>query len=134
MGKIKSARSGEYVITCNEEGSIKVYKDFDNDKGALREIAASINFTYDPEWTTRQFGKNLIEKITGEHVATKDAACAESGEYAIYKEESGTIQVYKNYDNTKGALREISAKIGFKYDTEWTTRQFGNKLIAELNK
>lgn len=133
MAKIKNARSGEYMISCSAEGAIKVAKDYDNDKGALREVAESIGFEYDTNWNTRQFGKNLIEKITGEHVGTNDEASAESGEYVIFKEASGTIQVYKDYDNVKGALREISEKIGFEYDSKWTTRQFGSKLITHLN-
>lgn len=133
MGKIKTARSGDYMISKNEEGAIKVAKDYDNDKAALREVASEIGFQYDPTWTTRQFGVKLIEHIIGEHVPTKEAACAESGEYLIFKEESGSIQVFKDYENVKGALREIADKIGFKYDNAWTTRQFGSKLIDSLN-
>ena len=133
MGKIKNARSGEYVISCNAEGSIKVSKEYENTKGALREIAEQIGFEYDPNWTTRQFGIKLIEKITGDHVVTKDYESAECGEYVIFKEESGSIQVFKDYDNVKGALREIAEGIGFEYDGAWTTRQFGAKLIENLN-
>ena len=59
---------------------------------------------------------------------------ARSGEYVIFQTEEGSIQVYRDYDNVKGALREISEKIGFEYDPTWTTRQFGSKLIDELNK
>ena len=52
----------------------------------------------------------------------------------IFQTEEGSIQVYRDYDNVKEALREISEKIGFEYDPAWTTRQFGSKLIDELNK
>lgn len=133
MAKIKNARTGEYMISCNAEGAIKVAKDYNNDKGGLREIAEKIGFAYDPAWNTQQFGKKLIEEITGEHVKTNEDASAESGEYVIFKEASGSIQVFKDYDNVKGALREIAAQIGFEYDSAWTTRQFGSKLIDHIN-
>ena len=32
MAKIKNARSGEYMISQNAEGAIKVAKDYENDK------------------------------------------------------------------------------------------------------
>ena len=59
MAKVKNARSGEYIISCNAEGAIKVAKDYDNDKGALREVAEASGFKYDEGWNTRQFGKNI---------------------------------------------------------------------------
>ena len=37
-------------------------------------------------------------------------------------------------DNTKKALREIAELVGFEYDNEWTTRQFGSKLIDFLEE
>lgn len=133
MAQIKTAQSGEYVITRNEDGAIKVAKTYDNVKGALREISKQIGFEYDENWNTQQFGKNLIKSITGEHVGTDDEASAESGEYVICKASTGSIQVYKNYDNVKGALREIAESIGFEYNPDWNTRQFGSKLIDEIN-
>lgn len=63
MGKIKNAQVGEYMISCNEDGSIKVFKDYDNVKGALREISEQIGFEYDSTWTTRQWGNKLIDMI-----------------------------------------------------------------------
>ena len=56
-----------------------------------------------------------------------------SGEYMIGVLESGGIEVYRVYDNVKGALREAAEKEGFEYDPEWNTRQFGSKLIDFLN-
>ncbi|MCR4812906.1 MAG: leucine-rich repeat domain-containing protein [Bacteroidales bacterium] len=38
------------------------------------------------------------------------------------------------FDNTKGALREISAEVGFEYDPNWNTQQFGSKLVDFINK
>ena len=134
MAKIKNARSGEYMISQNAEGAIKVAKDYENDKAALREIAEKIGFEADPAWNTSQFGRKLIESINGDAAKTKEYTYAESGEYVIFQTEEGSIQVYRDYDNVKGALREIAESIGFEYDKAWTTRQLGSKLIDELNK
>lgn len=59
----KSATIGEYVIQQQEDGKIVAYKFYDNVKGALREISEEIDFDYDPEWTTRQFGSKIIDYI-----------------------------------------------------------------------
>ena len=48
--------------------------------------------------------------------------------------DNGSIEVYRIYDNVKGALREIAEKEGFEYDSNWTTRQIGSKLIDFLNE
>ena len=56
-----------------------------------------------------------------------------NGEYMLGVLDNGSIEVYRVYDNVKGALREIAEKEGFEYDPEWNTRQFGNKLIDFLN-
>ncbi|MEE1121812.1 MAG: hypothetical protein UHT92_09065 [Prevotella sp.] len=56
-----------------------------------------------------------------------------TGEYVVTVLESGSIEVYRIYDNVKGALREISEKEGFEYDPKWNTRQFGSKLVDFLN-
>ena len=48
-------------------------------------------------------------------------------------QESGSIEVYRVYDNVKGALREVAEKEGFEYDPDWTTRQLGSKLIDFIN-
>ncbi|MCR5424676.1 MAG: hypothetical protein K6E93_07985 [Bacteroidales bacterium] len=56
------------------------------------------------------------------------------GEYVIRVLGSGSIEAYRVYENVKAALREISGKVGFTVDPEWTTRQLGNKLIDFINK
>ncbi|MBR4802355.1 MAG: hypothetical protein IK041_06055 [Bacteroidales bacterium] len=53
--------------------------------------------------------------------------------FVIEKEESGSIRVFKTYDNTKDALRTIAKEAGFDYDEKWNTRTFGAKLIDFLN-
>ena len=132
MAKEKFARSGEYVIHQTEEGSIITSKIYDNVKGALREVSEKIGFTFDPAWTTRQFGSKLLDELGCRE--TETGKTARSGEYVINKNKDGAIQIYRYYDNVKGALREIAESIGFEYDKAWTTRQFGSKLIDALNK
>ena len=127
MADIKSAISGEYVIAADEKKSITVYRIFDNAKGAMREVAEANNFEYDEKWTTRQFGKKLCQQFG-------DGNKCQVGVYFINILESGSVEIYRTYDNTKAALREIAGKIGFTYDEGWTTQQFGAKLINELNK
>ena len=123
----KSAISGEYIITQEESGTIRVCKIFDNVLGSLREVAATVGFEIDPKWNTRQTGSNLIK-------AYGEGKMAEIGEYTVVKRENGAIETYRVYDNTIGALREIAESIGFEFDPDWTTRQFGSKLINEINK
>lgn len=66
MAKVKNARFGEHNISQNTEGSIQVYRDYDNVKGTLCEIAESIRFEYENAWTTRQFGSKLIDELNKE--------------------------------------------------------------------
>jgi len=127
MAKEKFAHSGSYIIYQDENGKIFVWKDFDNTKEALREAANLKGIEYDPGWTTRQFGHKLIQML---RPGLDYASC---GEYFIREKADGSIFVSKWYDNVKGALREISESIGFEFDNDWTTRQFGSKLIDKLN-
>ncbi len=122
----KSAISGEYIVTVEDSGTVRVCKIHDNVKGALRECAEAQGFEYDTNWTTRQFGAKLIKEYG-------DGNMAEIGEYNVVKRDSGAIETYRTYANTKDALREISGNIGFSFDPEWTTRQFGKKLVDFIN-
>lgn len=122
----KSAISGEYIITQEDSGTIRVCKIYDNVKGSLRECAEAQNFEYDPTWTTRQFGAKLVKEFG-------DGKMAEIGEYTIVKRDSGTIESYRTYANTLGALREIAANIGFEINENSNTRQNGSKLIDFIN-
>ncbi len=122
----KSAISGEYIITVEDSGSIRVLKIYDNVKGSLRECAEAKGFAYDIDWTTRQFGSKLIKEFGEDNEAT-------IGEYTIVKRDNGSIETYRTYENTKGALREIAEATGFTFEPEWTTRQFGSKLVDFVN-
>ena len=122
----KSAISGEYIIQKEDSGSIVVYRIYDNTKGALREVAEEKNFQYDPNWTTRQFGNKICKEVG-------DGKEAIVGCYNIRVQESGSIEVFRTYDNTKAALREIAGNVGFEFDPNWNTQQFGSKLIDFVN-
>ena len=123
----KSAISGEYIIQREESGSIVVYRIYDNAKGALREVAEEKNFPFDANWNTRQFGSKICKEFG-------DGKQATVGCYHIRVQDSGSIEIYRTYDNTKAALREISEKVGFEVDPKWTTQQLGSKLIDFLEK
>lgn len=56
------------------------------------------------------------------------------GEYIVNVKDDGGIEVYRIYDNVKGALREIAEKEGFEFDPNWNTRQFGSKIIDFINE
>lgn len=122
----KSAVCGEYLISQDKSGSINVLRKYDNVIASLRAIADEIGFEYDSNWTTRQFGSKLIKEY-GEN------GIAQVGEYGVQVLSSGSIESFKMYANTKGALREIAEQIGFDYDDSWNTRQFGSKLIDALS-
>ncbi len=122
----KSAISGEYIITVEDSGTVRVCKIHDNVKGALRECADAQGFEYDSNWTTRQFGSKLIKEYG-------DGNMAEIGEYTVVKRDSGSIETYRTYANTLGALREIAAKVGFEINEKSNTRQNGSKLVDFIN-
>ncbi len=122
----KSAISGEYIVTVEDSGTVRVCKIHDNVKGALRECADAQGFEYDSNWTTRQFGSKLIKEYG-------DGNMAEIGEYTVVKRDSGSIETYRTYANTLGALREIAAKVGFEINEKSNTRQNGSKLVDFIN-
>ena len=70
MAKEMTAQYGDYVITIEESGAVKVSlngSEYKNTKAALRDIAEEINFQFDTNWNTQHFGKKLAE-----HISTHD--------------------------------------------------------------
>lgn len=122
----KSAISGEYIITVEDSGTVRVCKIYDNVKSSLRECAEAKGFEYDPNWTTRQFGSKLINEFG-------EGNMAEIGEYTVVKRDNGSIETYRTYANTLGALREIAAQTGFEINEKSNTRQNGSKLVDFIN-
>lgn len=122
----KSATYGEYLIFQDQSGTIKVLRKFDNVIASLRAIANDVGFDYEDSWNTRSFGGKLVKEYG-------DNGVAQIGEYGVHILPSGSVQSFKIYSNTKGALREIAQEIGFDYDDNWNTRTFGSKLIDALS-
>lgn len=118
----KSAISGEYIITVEDSGAIRVCRIFDNVKGSLRECAKSIGFEVDPAWTTQQLGAKLVKEFG-------DGSTAEIGEYTIMRTDSGHIDTYQVFGNSKRVLKLIAADLKMPVKENWNTRQLGNKVI-----
>ncbi len=122
----KSAISGEYIITVEDSGSVRVCKIYDNVIGSLREIAATKNFEIDPKWNTQETGRRIVKEFG-------DGSIAEIGEYVVTRRENGKIETYRTYANTLGALREIAAEVGFEINEKSNTRNNGSKLVDFIN-
>jgi len=122
----KSAISGEYIITVEDSGTVRVCKIYDNVIGSLREIAATKGFEIDPKWNTQETGRRIVKEFG-------DGQMAEIGEYVVTRLSSGKIETYRTYANTLGALREIAANVGFEINEKSNTRQNGSKLVDFLN-
>jgi len=63
----------------------------------------------------------------------KSASC---GDYSIDILSDNKVIAKKGgvvCDNAKGTMREIAAQVGFVFDANWTTQQFGSKLVDFLN-
>jgi hypothetical protein len=59
------------------------------------------------------------------------------GAWKLVRTEDKRVEVYKNgvlCAKSKPALRELAEEIGFEYNPDWTTRQFGNKVLEALTK
>lgn len=123
---LKSAIKGEYIITVEDSGSIRVCQIYDNVKGSLRECASTVGFKYDPKWTTQQFGKKLIAEYG-------DGTTAEIGEYTITKTDSGHIDSYRVFGNTKRILNKIAWENDIPLKENWNTRTMGKKVVDFLN-
>lgn len=122
----KSAISGEYIITVEDSGSIRVCRIYDNVIGSLREICQKEGMEINPKWNTQQLGREVIKRFG-------EGTMAEVGEYVVTRRPSGSIETYRTYSNTMGALREIAAKIGFEILPKWNTQDAGRKLVDFIN-
>lgn len=123
---IKSAISGEYIITVEDSGSIRVCQIYDNVIGSLRECADAVGFKYDKGWNTQDFGKKLVNEYG-------DGSSAEIGEYTITRSGSGHIDSYRVFGNTIAVLRKIAVQTGLNVQADWNTRTLGSKLIDFVN-
>ena len=79
--------------------------------------------------------KNAVKADMESMIAYQRSDKSASDEYSVIKNEDGGYIVSINgvvQDNAKAAMRQIAEAIGFDYDPNWTTRQFGGKLAAAL--
>ena len=55
-------------------------------------------------------------------------------EDTLIRVKEGRVTIYRVHptDSVKATLRELSEQHGFDYQTEWNTRNFGAKLIADF--
>lgn len=121
------ATTEEYIVVRYEDDTISVYNRYGNTKGALREIAEAQSFEYDPTWTTRQFGKKLIDAVDN------GAPAIANDHYIVYIDTNGTVICgRKTEGSAKGALRMIAEKYSIIYEEGWNTQQFGRKVIEHL--
>ena len=67
FGDGEVAQTDGFSISVLEDGSAFVWREYTNTKAVLREIAENVNFKFDENWNTRQFGTKLIDYIN-EHV------------------------------------------------------------------
>lgn len=52
----KSAISGEYIITIEDNNSVRVCRIYDNVIGSLWEICEKEGMEIDPKWNTQSWG------------------------------------------------------------------------------
>ena len=79
--------------------------------------------------------KNAVKADMESMIAYQRTDKPESDEYVINKNDDGSYTISINgvvQENAKAAMRQIAEAIGFDYDPNWTTRQFGSKLAAIL--
>lgn len=122
----KSAISGEYIITEEDSGAIRVCQIYDNVIESLRQCAKEVGFKADSKWNTQTFGKKLVDEYG-------DGVTAEIGEYTISRDSTGHVDSYRVFGNTIAVLRKIASQIGMEQQSNWNTRQLGNKLINFIN-
>lgn len=122
----KRAISGEYVISVEPDGSIRVCRTCDDALDTLRKIAEAGGVAFDQSWDIGQLGSKIVADLG-------DGETAEAGEYTVTSHGQGDVRAYRVCDNAKEALRQVAGEVGFEFDNGWNTREFGNKLIDFIN-
>lgn len=121
----KHAVSGEYVITVEPDGSIRVCRICYDTLDTLRKIADAGGITFDQGWDIGQLGGKIVADLG-------DGETAETQEYTVTSH-GADIKTWRVCDNAKEALRQVAVEAGFDFDNGWNTREFGNKLIDFIN-
>lgn len=121
----KSEIIGEFIVTIEDSESVSVSRIYKSTKKALTEIWEANGMGDVPKtWNTQDLGRHILNDICG---GAKEATI---GEYTLEREANQRVNVIRTYSVTKKGLTECADSIGFQYDKDWTTRQFGQKLIA----
>ncbi len=121
----KSATIGEYIIESGEQWQAKAYKIPRSVWAALKECARKQGFEFTPEKeTTHSLGWKLLKEFCD------GADSGVIGEYHIERKENGHINLYVEYKNTIGALREVARHLdGLEWDEKWNTRSAGRRIV-----
>ena len=123
----KSIIAGEYILQIADNGHVDVVRIFRNAKQHLREIAAAHNYAIEEKWNTQVLGRHIVTEFG-------DGKTAKFDDVTINRLDNNHIEIYQECKNTKEALRTISEQLGFEYDREWNTQQFGAKLVKYLEE
>lgn len=142
----------EVVNILNEEGAVIIHPKAFTDRVKINYLgkngAKKAATPKTEKETSKTEKKEPVEKVTSSKktkTETKPTSrptgdykkSAVSGGYTIGITAENKVVVSKGgavCDNAKGALREISEKVGFKFENSWTTQQFGSKLVDFINK
>lgn len=126
----KSAISGEFTVTINDNNSVSVDKIYNSTMAALKEVAAANGFEVSPNWNTQDLGRKLLAQFCN------GAKTGTIGEYQIEREPNQRINVIRKFSNTMEGLRQCADSIDFPYEKDWNTQYFGSVLVnyIENNK
>lgn len=129
MAKAKGEIVGkyrEYIIEANDNGTFSVYKIPKNSKGALRTIWEQSGKGEVPAtWTNMNIARHILNELCdGSNVIEVNNI-----EYEINIDADNNINIQQTFKVAKEGLRECANDIDFQYDTAWTTRQLGAKLL-----
>lgn len=115
---------GEYIITIDDNNSVSVSRIYKSTKEALRKIWEDNGKGTAPEkWTTQDLGRHILNDLCD---GAKEATI---GDYTIEREANNRINVLRTYKVAKEGLRDCAESIGFPYEKEWDTQNFGRRLV-----
>lgn len=115
---------GEFIVTIDDNNSVSVSRIYKSTLEALRKIWEENGKGEIPSnWSTHSLGRHILNDICG---GVKEATI---GEYTIEREVNNRINLLRTYKVAKEGLRECADSIGFHYDKEWNTQNFGRQLV-----
>ncbi|MDE5793798.1 MAG: hypothetical protein K2I08_03675 [Muribaculaceae bacterium] len=129
----KTATYAKYELHVEDNGKIVILDDgqpVQNAKGAIRTIAADVNFTLDPKWNTQSAGRKLVDFLNS--TTTISVTSVKTDESASPASESTIVP--KPVSKQKVMPEDKSAK--HNTENELTEEEMNEllKQIAELRK